>query len=150
LTDDAIRELKAYRKQQAQEKLFLGEAYQDNGLVFCKEDGTPIDPREFTKRFQRQLAKAGLPHVTLWEANDYGKRCLKISKFIAFSRKSLPITFCVMLVYLQRFWSQFINSPSFSHEGRSPVSNSTYALSKALRFISLSALAYISVLVTDT
>ncbi len=65
LTDDAIRELKAYRKRQAQEKLLMGEAYRDNGLVFCKEDGTPIDPREFTKRFQRWLAKAGLPKVRL-------------------------------------------------------------------------------------
>jgi len=65
LTDDAVRELKAWRKRQAQEKLLLGEAYQDNGLVFCKEDGTPLDPREFTKRFQRQLAKADLPKVRL-------------------------------------------------------------------------------------
>jgi len=65
LTDDAIRELKAYKKRQAQEKLLLGEAYQDNGLVFCKEDGTPLDPREFTKRFQRHLEKAGLPKVRL-------------------------------------------------------------------------------------
>jgi len=65
LTDDAIRELKAWKKRQAQEKLLLGEAYQDNGLVFCKEDGTPLDPREFTKRFQRLLEKAGLPKVRL-------------------------------------------------------------------------------------
>lgn len=65
LTDDAIRELKAHRKRQLQEKLLLGEAYQDNGLVFCREDGTPLDPREFTKRFQRYLKKAGLPKVRL-------------------------------------------------------------------------------------
>lgn len=65
LTDDAIRELKAYRKRQAKEKLLFGEAYQDHGLVFCKEDGTPIDPRVFTKHFQRILVKAGLPKVRL-------------------------------------------------------------------------------------
>lgn len=65
LTDDAIRELKAHRKRQLQEKLLLGEAYQDNGLVFCRKDGTPLDPREFTKRFQRYLEKAGLPKVRL-------------------------------------------------------------------------------------
>lgn len=65
LTDDAIRELKAHRKRQAQEKLRAGEAYQNNGLVFCKEDGTPLDPREFTKRFQRHLEAAGLPRVRL-------------------------------------------------------------------------------------
>lgn len=65
LTDDAIRELKAWRKRQLQEKLFFGEAYQDNGLVFCKEDGSPLDPGELTKRFQRHLEKAGLPKVRL-------------------------------------------------------------------------------------
>jgi integrase len=65
LTDDAIQELKAHRRRQAQEKLLMGEAYQDSGLVFCKEDGTPLDPREFTKRFQRHLEKAGLPKVRL-------------------------------------------------------------------------------------
>jgi integrase len=65
LTDDAIRELKAHRKRQLQERLLMGEAYQDHGLVFCKEDGTPLDPREFTKRFQRHLEKAGLPKVRL-------------------------------------------------------------------------------------
>ena len=65
LTDDAIRELKAHRKRQLQERLLMGEAYQDHGLVFCKEDGTPLDPREFTKRFQRHLEAAGLPRVRL-------------------------------------------------------------------------------------
>lgn len=65
LTDDTVRELKAHRKRQAQEKLFLGPAYQDNGLVFCNEDGTPVDPRNFTKRFQRILVRAGLPKIRL-------------------------------------------------------------------------------------
>jgi len=63
LTDDAIRELKIYKKRQLEEKLFLGEAYQDNGLVFCKEDGTALNPKDFTKHFQRLLIKAGVPKV---------------------------------------------------------------------------------------
>ncbi|MBT9172073.1 MAG: Tyrosine recombinase XerC [Syntrophomonadaceae bacterium] len=42
-----------------------GEAYRDSGLVFCKEDGTAIDPREFTKRFRRRLESAGLRKVRL-------------------------------------------------------------------------------------
>lgn len=65
LTDDAIQELKRHRKTQLQEKLLLGEAYQDHGLVFCREDGTFLDPREFTKRFQRHLRREGLPRVRL-------------------------------------------------------------------------------------
>jgi integrase len=65
LTDDAFRELKSHRKRQAQERLLAGEVYQDIELVFCREDGTPLDPREFTKRFQRYLTNAGLPKVRL-------------------------------------------------------------------------------------
>ncbi|MEM5243078.1 site-specific integrase [Thermoanaerobacter sp. CM-CNRG TB177] len=60
-----MRELKVHRKRQIREKLLFGEAYQDNGLVFCKEDGSPLDSREFTKCFQRLLEKAGLPKVRL-------------------------------------------------------------------------------------
>ncbi len=65
LTDDAARELRAHRRRQAQERLLMGQAYQDNNLVFAREDGTPTDPREFTKRFQRILKRAGLPVVRL-------------------------------------------------------------------------------------
>ncbi|MBT9171959.1 MAG: Transposase [Syntrophomonadaceae bacterium] len=65
LTDDATRELKSHRKRQAQEKLLLGAAYQDSGLVFCREDGNPLDPGRFTKSFQRRLEAAGLPKVRL-------------------------------------------------------------------------------------
>lgn len=65
LTDDAVKELKAHRKRQLQEKLIMGKAYNDNNLVFCKEDGSPLDPRSFTRHFQRLLEKSGLPKVRL-------------------------------------------------------------------------------------
>jgi len=65
LTDDAIRELKIHKKRQLQERLLIGESYQDNGLVFCKGDGSPVGPNEFTKHFQRLLVNAGLPKVRL-------------------------------------------------------------------------------------
>ncbi len=65
LTDDAVRELKAHRKQQLRERLLLGPAYQDQGFVFCQADGSPTDPRNITKHFQRLLKKAGLPKVRL-------------------------------------------------------------------------------------
>lgn len=65
LTDDDVRELKKHRARQAKEKLIMGVAYQDNDLVFCKPDGTYINPKWFTKGFQRQLIEAGLPKVRL-------------------------------------------------------------------------------------
>lgn len=65
LTDDAIRELKAHRKRQIEEKLLIGEAYHDQDLVFCRADGSYTDPRELTKHFQRLSVAAGLPRVRL-------------------------------------------------------------------------------------
>jgi len=40
--------------------LLLGEAYQDNNLVFCNEDGAPLDARAFVRRYERILDKTGL------------------------------------------------------------------------------------------
>lgn len=65
LTDDAIRELTAHKKHQDEEKQILSGTYQDNNLVFAREDGSFIEPRSFTKRFQRFLIRAGLPKVGL-------------------------------------------------------------------------------------
>jgi integrase len=65
LTDDAIGELRNHRKRQIEERLLLGEVYQDNNLVFCREDGSFLGPVEFSKCFQRHLVKAGLPKVRL-------------------------------------------------------------------------------------
>jgi integrase len=41
----------------------MGQAYQDNGLVFCHPDGTPLDPRSFTRHFKTLLKRSGLPVV---------------------------------------------------------------------------------------
>ncbi|MCL6560780.1 MAG: site-specific integrase [Firmicutes bacterium] len=62
LTKDVIKVLKAHKARQAQEKLFHGQHYQNNDLVFCTEDGKPIWPRNFHRRYTKLLKKAGLPH----------------------------------------------------------------------------------------
>ena len=41
----------------------MGEAYEDQGLVFCQPNGQPIDPRNFTRSFERLLTQAGLPKI---------------------------------------------------------------------------------------
>ena len=57
--------LRAHRKRQAEEKLALGPAYDDHGLVFCREDGTPLWPRSFSRMFDRHSAAADLPRIPL-------------------------------------------------------------------------------------
>jgi integrase len=63
IPEDVVETLKHHKARQAQEKLLLGQAYEDDGLVFCQLDGRPIDPRNFTRHFERLLQQAKLPHI---------------------------------------------------------------------------------------
>ena len=55
--------LRALKAAQAAEKLKLGQAYIDHDLVFCWEDGRPIQPNAFSKSFGAAVARAGLPRI---------------------------------------------------------------------------------------
>jgi integrase len=58
---DIIEELQRHKARQAQEKLLLGQAYEDHGLVFCSALGHPLEPVDFYRRFVRLLRQAGVP-----------------------------------------------------------------------------------------
>lgn len=55
-----LQELKAHKARQAQEKLLLGQAYQDNDLVFATAEGKPVEPRNLLRKHKAILKKAGL------------------------------------------------------------------------------------------
>jgi integrase len=40
-----------------------GEAWQDDDLVFCRDDGRAWNPDNVSKRFKRLAAKAGVPAI---------------------------------------------------------------------------------------
>lgn len=61
--DDTVTMLREHRARQDQEKDAWGDAYQDHGLVFAREDGTPLDPAGVSKRFRELVSAAGLRHV---------------------------------------------------------------------------------------
>jgi integrase len=65
LLPEVVRELKALKRKQAEEKLLFGPAYQDKNLVFATPTGTPIEPRNFYRKHAAMLKKAGLRHVRL-------------------------------------------------------------------------------------
>jgi hypothetical protein len=46
---------------------FAGNAWQDNGLVFCQPDGRPWNPDYVSKRFKRLAADAGVLPIKLHE-----------------------------------------------------------------------------------
>lgn len=59
-----VEALKAHRARQAEEKLKAGSLYQDGGLVFATEVGTPLEPSNIDRRsFKPLLQKAGLPDM---------------------------------------------------------------------------------------
>jgi integrase len=59
--------LRRHRAVQDLERQFAGEAWQDNGLIFCRNDGTPYRPDYVTRRFQAVARAAGLPPIKLHE-----------------------------------------------------------------------------------
>jgi integrase len=68
IPDECLTALKQHKARQAEEKLMLGDGYEDYGLVFCLPNGKPIDPRNFNRRFSQVLQQAGLPHIRLHDS----------------------------------------------------------------------------------
>ena len=56
----AIESLKEHRTRQAAERLRAGDAWQDHDLVFCREDGTPLDRWQVRREFAAITKAAGL------------------------------------------------------------------------------------------
>jgi len=64
LSQRALAALKRHRKQQLEEKLRAGGAYEDSGLVFATAKGTPLDAQNVVNRhFKPLLRRAGLPDI---------------------------------------------------------------------------------------
>jgi integrase len=56
----AVDALRAHRARQASERLVAGELWEDQGLVFSSEIGTPLDPSNVRRTFRRVATRAGL------------------------------------------------------------------------------------------
>lgn len=54
-----------HRLAQDAERIRWASAYDDHDLVFCQEDGRPLDPSAVTKLFSALAAEAELPHIRL-------------------------------------------------------------------------------------
>jgi integrase len=68
LLDICQAALRHHRAQQAEEKLQLGPGYTDQGLVFCRANGAPIDPGTLDRVFRLALKRAGVPAIRLHDA----------------------------------------------------------------------------------
>lgn len=70
ISSDVLDVLKGHRQRQESERAFLGEAWQESGLVFVSEVGTPLYPRNFTRVWYGLLDKAGVTKVRLHDLRD--------------------------------------------------------------------------------
>jgi integrase len=60
-----VEALRGHRRQQLAERLAWGPSWADSGLVFVRENGQPLHPREVTRAFSRHVLAAGLPVLPL-------------------------------------------------------------------------------------
>lgn len=65
LDPSTLSALRTHRKLQVEEQLAWGSAYQESGLIFAREDGSPIRPDTITRRFQELAKAAGLQPLRL-------------------------------------------------------------------------------------
>lgn len=65
MPDVCIRALTAHRSRQAEERLAAGPRWTDHNLVFPSVIGTPLDPRNVSRRFIELCKVAGLRHIRL-------------------------------------------------------------------------------------
>lgn len=63
ISNKLVSELKAHRKLVLEEKLLLGQNYNDFDLIICTRSGKPIIPRNFRKEFYNLTEKIGLPKI---------------------------------------------------------------------------------------
>ncbi|WP_344967037.1 tyrosine-type recombinase/integrase [Streptosporangium fragile] len=60
-------------QQEARES--AGEKWQDSDLVFTTRNGTPVEPRNFNRSFERYCEKAGVPRIRV---HDTRRTCASL------------------------------------------------------------------------
>ena len=62
LTPELVARFRQHRLRQAEAQMAAGGLWQDHGLIFASEVGTPMDPDNFSHSFARLCERAGLGH----------------------------------------------------------------------------------------
>ena len=65
LSRNTVTRLRSVKVRQAESRLAAGPAWTENGYVFTRPDGRPIDPDAVTHNFKDIVRDAELPHLTL-------------------------------------------------------------------------------------
>jgi integrase len=65
LDPGTVAALREHRQRQLAERLLMGAGFTDHGLVFCRPDGGPLHAERFSRTFDEQSARTGLPRIRL-------------------------------------------------------------------------------------
>jgi integrase len=68
--EELVAILRTHKAKQAEERLLLGESYQDHDLVFARADGAPVAPWNFGASFKDLVARAKVTPITLHDLRD--------------------------------------------------------------------------------
>ena len=60
-----VAALREHRKRQLEERLAWRPSHGDQGLVFCREDGSLLHPERFVDAFERLAKSAAVPRIRL-------------------------------------------------------------------------------------
>lgn len=74
-----MEKLLNHKALQEEQKKKLGEAYNDQNLVFCTYDRNFKDPRNLLRVFDRYIKKAGVPKITLHDLRHLHATLLMIN-----------------------------------------------------------------------
>jgi integrase len=90
LSAPLVAMLRAHRADQEAERHAAGDQWQDHGLVFATELGTPVDPRNILRTVQIAAQKAGM--------TDIGVHTLRHSAAVAWLESGVHIKACADLL----------------------------------------------------
>lgn len=65
LDPDTVEQLRRHRDRQLVDRREWGNDYEDQDLVFCLENGTPIHPHSLSQTFERLVKKSDVPRIRL-------------------------------------------------------------------------------------
>ncbi len=96
---EVLADLKRQKAQQAEERLKAGPLWQDNNLVFTKEDGAPINPNVFSRRFRRLLDRMGIKDKRFHDLRHTfasllilaGEDILRVSEFLGHAKPGFTL-----------------------------------------------------------
>lgn len=72
LSPELVDVLRRHRARQAEDQVAAGASWQEHGLIFTTEVGTPLDPDNFSHTFSRLTKAAGLGHWNPHELRHSG------------------------------------------------------------------------------